>query len=278
MKIINFLVLLLISFLSMSCSRFDLVLKWADFAVAEYADSYFDLNSEQKKQLKQAVNEFISLGRKSEFKNIGQTLNEIALEVEKNTLDQEKINSLNEKINTHFLKFFSELAPYLAKESAGLNKEQWSNYRKKIFEDVEKSKKENSDPEKSDKNRIKRFVNQFEFWFEYLTDAQTKEIEKFVKKNTFHWESHWLNKINLANKISDEKLTSKERQEIILKIVTDFSFLRDQSYVEQQKKYQNSILNLIINMNQTLEDKQKNNLIKNLRKISSSFAESSRLE
>lgn len=261
-------------FFATSCSQLNIILRWADLVVAEYADGYFDLSSGQKKLVKQAVNRFIEEGRRAEFIQISATLNHFADEIEASNgegLKRDRIDFYKKKAEDHVQVFFKSLAPFVTQLSLSVGSEQWKYYLKETKDEIEKARQKHSDEKEDRENRKERIQENFEFWIDDLTSIQEKIIEEFVSSTSYNWELSWKNKMDLANRLANEKLTAKERQNLIEKITSNLDFAREPEFIKSRKQYQDKLYEISVQILQTLSSSQKKHLIKQLRKQAKAF-------
>lgn len=271
----NFFFIFISVLLLSSCSRLNLALRWADFVVAEYADDFFDLNSEQKKQVRSEVNQFISEGKNEEFQNISKTLENLATELEKinaSAINTDFFSKYQNQLQQHWNIFFQKLSPHLGKLSLNVTPEQWKYFLNETEKEIAKQKAEKADLTEDQKTRSEKIIDNFEFWLDDLTKEQQNLITQFVTTTPYDWNLHWNNRLNLAKKISSLDQSKEDRKNLIEKVSSDFTYTRDLEYLNQQKIYREKLSALSISLLQKMTKEQQSHLIRQLRKQAKAFA------
>lgn len=217
--------------LIVGCSRLDIATNYADVFLTHRASQYFNLNSEQKKNLKREISSEITSLKKKDIPSLCQSIEgqtslatSYGLLKDFKTLTQEKIE------------------PKVQTLMSDLSESQWSHFKKKFKADLESKSKE---IEKYSKKQQKNLTKQLDNALGSLSSEQKKLIQRF------HQDSPYPRKLQIENWHQFLHLSPEENK----KWVKDFLIAPDKIMTPQ---YKNALERFNFELQQLLQQIDKN--------------------
>jgi hypothetical protein len=262
----------LISFLflalaSAGCMKLGTVLNWADTYALSTLSDYFDLNSEQKKQAKKEINDTLRQIEKNEFPAFAAILQDAASQIEKGEWNEEAIEksiyTAQSLINKAYARF-EPLAQRLVEEQASV-----LGFAR-FDEAFEKKHRKNLEISSSAKEQSNVYKKRFGKWVsetvEFSTPEQEDAWDEFTSKDPYPSSLKLQSHKVVFEKFKATRLNKEARTEFIHLCFTDWLGLQTSPYQQAQAKYREGLRHWIVTQLEKLTDKQKKNLIENLRK------------
>jgi hypothetical protein len=260
---ISFLALALVS---TGCMKLGTVLNWADTYALSTLGDYFDLNAEQKKQAKKEINETLHQIEKNEFPAFAAILQDAASLIEKGEWTEgaieKSISTAQSLINKAYARL-EPLAQRLVEEQATSGFARFDDaFEKKYRKDIEinSSSKEQSNIYK------KRFGKWVSETVEFSTPEQEDAWTDFTLKDPYPASLKLQSHKMVFEKFKSVRMNKEARTEFIHLCFTDWLGVQAPTYQQAQAKYREGLQHWIIIQLEKLTDKQKKNLIENLRK------------
>ncbi|WP_374000326.1 DUF6279 family lipoprotein [Bdellovibrio bacteriovorus] len=204
--------------MSLGCSRLDMVARWADVTAVSRADKYFDLTSQQEKELKQDLQKDITRLRKELLPEVAQSLRELEPEIKKGHMNPALLAKNFMLVQDYFKKGAGYFKNTAAKIATQLKKNQFDHFAVKVRADIEESKQDNDTAEKAQRTAYKRYRRSVEFWIGGISAKQQDELEDFLKTHPYPWA--------LQNKSREHSLklflNSSQNPEALKKFVLDY--------------------------------------------------------
>ncbi|MNL00696.1 hypothetical protein D3C87_1211370 [compost metagenome] len=247
-----------------SCSRLDIAFRWMDVFIAGKVDDYFDINSQQKKELKKSVNQDLKL---IQAKLLPQWIEQFKLiqnDVNLDSFDEKKVA----RYFTSFMTDVDEMKTYFlgtaVKFAASIDDSQMiyfqKSFLKKTAEDVAKAK----DQTELRKKYQEKYVDYFEMFVGSLTQEQERLVTKHLASSCFPAELKAKNNEHIFTTFVAE---AKNREARVLFVKDLYSHPQQYdlpAYRDAVATYQSDLKGLITEVLMTLTPDQKKKLKKNL--------------
>lgn len=249
--------LLLIIFSSLlltSCSSIQLAFFFADRFIASRVGKSFDLNSRQEGLLRQQINKDLNSNKPKIGTYLDQFLSKIEVMAKSESISFEEFS----KINQQLIEFRSILV-LLLKPSI----DQFiSTSKDKNFEYyINGQDKE----QRTDQKKVEGLETVTKFFMGSITKQQTKIFEEFVQENKEFYLVQFNTRKDFSRKVL-EKITKDEKTNFIVSYLNGDTSTRGQQYIEQYNLYQKRALEMWYRLLKSTSQKQRNVLIKNLKK------------
>lgn len=252
--------LFIVSLTSISCSKLEWAVDWADTFIVREADKYFDLTSEQKKGLKKSVRQGIEKTKCETFPLISQFLNEASEKFRKDEFSQNDVDFIYDKaftfvpiVRAHFISASVELLKTV-------NDKQLKNFQDYFSEkttEIQDRVNDLKDWQKFDEKRLKKSL---ERWVESLDSNQTKKIREFSQQNAFPAKEQIKNRTVMLTKfINYQKARDFENIEAFLR---KLEIERDPEYAKALEAYGQNLKKFIFYFYKELESPQKKFVVK----------------
>ena len=265
------------------CGKLDLAVRWADTYVLSSINDYFELSASEKEETRLAFKQILNSIQSQDFPVLAERLDSLAGFLQKNDLRKDLSQAQrNDLLNTEIRKFFSEIGELLKKTSGRfepLGQLVVANQAKKGFHlfDEEFLKKYNQNllemtDQKKQKKTIQKKINTWvDETIEFLSEAQKSklndETRKFPPPVFLQLESRRIvfEKFRVAR--DDEKL----RRAFLTQFFTEWDSLQSLEFQKARQAYFERVTVWIVEILQTMNEKQKKNLIKNLHRRAFEF-------
>ncbi len=255
MKKISVLILIIL-FTSVSCSRLDLAVSLANSYMTKKADDFFDLTWDQKNWLKDALAKDISVIRKTIFPALAsEMLKNAELINHQKTFDTSTVLSSFSRLEAIYyegLKILTPTAKTLVDKLTSTQVEYFQKQTEKKFLEMK---------DDSDKKSYKKMKKNFDSWMGGLTSSQKDELKSFVEKNPSPVKEIVLHRQHLVQEFVRTYPDSMGRKKFLEDIFTRYSTTMDPEYkkiIDEKNKNIATFFTLFLN---TMTAAQKQTLI-----------------
>ncbi len=259
MKKLCLFILILICIVT-SCSRLDLAVNLANSYVANKADDFFDLTSEQSSWLKQALAKDIQKVKKSIFPQLAAEMHKISQTIS----TQKSFDSVMVLTSYRRLEglFFDGLRLFANSASTFVDKLSPAqiNYFQK--ESDKKFSEMKEDAEKKSYNKMKK---QFDSWAGGLNSSQKKELKTFVDKNPPPIKDVVYNRQHLVHEFVRSYPDKAARKIYVQKLFTNYDSLQDPSYKKVLEEKHNRVAMFVTNFLNKMSDEQRQTIVETIR-------------
>ncbi|WP_413568265.1 DUF6279 family lipoprotein [Bdellovibrio sp. HCB117] len=248
-----------------ACARMDIAVNWADTFIAGRVDDYFDISSEQSKNLKKSLQGDFKKIKSDVLPQWINSAKQLEKDVANNVLDEHKVNTafdLVMKNVEHFTSHFSKTAVDFIASTDG---EQLSYFQKSFKEKNEDDLKD-IQSRKYEKNQKKRYFKYFEMFIGDLSDEQTALIEKHLKESPYPAELKIKNREHVFHVFMQKRTQPEELKNFVARFSQQPDAYNLPEYNEAVKNYQARLKSLLTRVLTTLSPKQKKELCDNLLK------------
>lgn len=253
-------VLFLILCMTLSCSRLDMAVSLANSYVTNKADDFFDLTSEQRKWLKQALGHDIMMVKKTIFPQLAAEMFKVA-----DTLNSQKTFDYNTVILSYNrleglfndgLRIFSLTAVGFVDRLMPVQIEHFQKQADKKFSDMKE------DAQKKSYNKIKK---QFDSWMGGMNSKQKKELKTFVEKNPAPIKESVYNRQNLVHEFVRAYPDKVARKSFVEGIFTKYESMMDPGYKKLVNEKNKRVAIFFTNILNKMSEDQKQTLIETIR-------------
>ncbi|WII73638.1 DUF6279 family lipoprotein [Bdellovibrio sp. 22V] len=247
-----------------ACSRLDLAVNWADTFLAAKVDDYFDISSEQKKELKKYL--------QADFKRLKnellpQWMDEISKfksDVAQGSLTKNRVELYFNTVMKNVSSFTGHFSETAVSFMASVDSNQLNHFNKAFRDKAKEDHEKISDTQKYRNNLRDKYYKYFEMFLGDLTAEQKNLIEKHLN------ETPYPAALKLKNKEHVFQTFLKERgsPEQIALFVKNYSAHPEQyslpEYKQAYQQYQQSLEKLVVQVLTSLNANQKAELLNNL--------------
>lgn len=246
-----------------ACARMDIAVNWADTFIAGRVDDYFDISSEQSKNLKKSL--------QGDFKKIKtevlpqwiDSAKQLEKDVATNSLDEQKVHTAFDLVMSnveHFTSHFSKTAVDFIASTDG---DQLSYFQKSFKEKNEDDLKDIRS-KKYEKDQKKRYFKYFEMFIGDLSKEQSALIEKHLQETPYPAELKIKNREHVFQVFMQKRTQPEELKNFVAQFSQQPDAFNLPEYNEAVKKYQVRLKFLLTQMLTTLSPEQKKELCDNL--------------
>lgn len=248
-----------------SCSRTDLVFRFADTAMVSKADDYFDLSSEQKKELSKNIQDDLEGVRKNTLPKVAQSLRGLEMHVKDDKLDEVLVQSVFDQTQSYMKSLAASFSESALKTSTTLSSKQFDHFAKTVREDIEKNREKNETSDKSLKENFRRYKRGFEFWIGSLTDEQEDALTDFLKAHPYPWQLQNQSREYVLQKFMASQKAPQDLRQFIVGYYTDYEAVRMAEFNQALNQHKASLKKFIVEtLWPSLTQRQKSQLSKNL--------------
>lgn len=227
-----------------NCSRLDIAANYADVFLTHRAAQYFDLNSEQKKDLKRQIASEISTTRKSEVPLLCRSLEK----------DRSLISSY-EMFSEFKLKTQERLEPKVQNFVTSLNEKQWQHFKNKVHADIQSKMDEIPKYHKKHKQSFHKHLRNA---VGSLSSQQKDLINRFFESSPYPRKSQ------LQSWALITELKSHQHKDWIRSYFRDPEKIMTQEYQDELKIFKQNLTALLKELDRSLSTSQSSNLKKYL--------------
>lgn len=261
MRSLFFVILLVMSLTG--CSRIGFVVQWADTLILSQLDSNFDLNSEQKEQIRPLVESSWSQIRQEHFPRIANFLETLASDLESTEFSEKIIHQRFEEGQILFRRAWREFEPVGLKLAEISGPDQEKSFLKDFEKDTKKRAEEISTPEKRLRKDRERYERWLDFWVGRLTKEQDQQLEGHIQTHPFPFEEQAKNREKVKNDLL--ALKPSERVAWVKKSFADPDSVRSEESTAAMKKWREGLQSYLWMFWQSATEKQKKSFDKTLK-------------
>lgn len=256
------LLLGMVFILGTGCSRLDFAFRWADTYIASKVDDYFDISSQQSKELKNDIQKDLQAIRTEVLPTWIDRLQGLQKEVNEGPIKQDRVafyfdSFMNdvEQINTRFA---DTAVDFIATTKPGQIDHFVKAFHEKNAEDLKKY------TDSGKKQYRDKYIEWFEMFVGSLNSDQKKMIDENLAASPYPLEMKVKNKEHVFAKF----ITHRESPDDMKKFVRDYYSNPTQydlpEYRETMNSWKKNMQTLVTNVLSTLTDRQKTALRENL--------------
>jgi hypothetical protein len=247
-----------------SCSRLDIAFRWIDVFVAGKVDDYFDINSQQKKELKKSVTQDLKMIQAKLLPQWIEQFKSIQNDINLDSFDEKKVATYF----TSFMTDVDDMKTYFlttaVQFAATIDDSQMiyfqKSFSKKTAEDLEKAQNQ----VKLRKEYQDKYVDYFEMFLGSLTKDQEKLVAKHLQSSCFPAALKAKNNEHIFTAFIKEAKTREERVHFVKDLYSHPQLYDMPVYSQAVASYQSDLKSLITEVLMTLTPEQKKKLKKNL--------------
>ncbi len=261
-------IIILIAILSnlVSCARLDFGLQFFSFYIKSEVDDMFDLNTPQKDLFEKNFSTELEKAKRDRFPIYADYLESISQAIESTNLTGEKVSQLFDQGSELFLQTPPQWKTALEEVVLTLKVDQFKVFEEYFYTKIEKQK----DRSKTLKSRQKQQLKAMQKWIdesiEDLTSTQEKKLEQYIKTNPKPFELSIKSQEFVFSQFKEAFPEVNKRQIFIQTFLTDWRTLQLPDYVKAHELYLVKLKDYVMDLSLNLNEKQKNNLIRNLKK------------
>ncbi|WP_413290688.1 DUF6279 family lipoprotein [Bdellovibrio sp. HCB337] len=247
-----------------SCTRLDIAVNWADTYIASQVDDYFDLSSQQNKELKSDLKQDLRKIRSQQFPIWAKTLRQLEKEVRAGTLTEAGFAKYYRDAiaaSQHLLPMFTDTAVEFISSASAEQLEHFERaIRKKNVENEQKI--QNSEQARNDSR--KKYLRWIEMWIESLTKDQDQLLNQHLNNNPFPARAQIKNRTHVLEKFTEARKSPESLQNFVRNYYTDKNQYSDPNYKQALTAYQADLEKFGYQLLNSLSEKQKSLLCENL--------------
>jgi hypothetical protein len=247
-----------------SCSRLDIAFRWMDVFIAGKVDDYFDINSQQKKELKKSVNQDLKVIQAKLLPQWIELFKSMQNDVNLNSFDEKKVATYFTSIMTDVDDMKSYFVNTAVRFAASIDDSQMvyfqKSFAKKTAEDLDKAQ----DQTKLRKEYQDKYIDYFEMFLGSLTQEQEKLVEKHLAVSCFPAALKAKNNEHIFTTFVKEAKTTNARVDFVKGLYSHPQQYDLPSYRDAVVSYQSDLKSLITEVLMTLTPNQKQKLKRNL--------------
>lgn len=247
-----------------SCSRLDVAFRWMDVFIASKVDDYFDINSQQKKELKKSVTQDLKQIQAKLLPQWIEQFKSIQNDVNHDSFDEKKVAQYFMSFMTDVEAMKSYFLNTAVKFASSIDDSQIEYFQKsfvkKTGEDIEKAQNIG----KLRKTYQEKYVDYFEMFVGSLTRNQEKLVTNHLAVSCFPAELKAKNNEHIFTTFMKEAKTREARVKFVKELYSHPQQFDLPLYRHAVVRYQSDLKSLITEILMTLTPDQKKNLKKNL--------------
>lgn len=236
----------------------------ADTFLISHTDKYFDLDRDQKEELKKNLNQDLDGIRKEVFPQIADHLKLMAPQTQTDKLSEETVEQAYQDFYSYFKETGHRFKNSAIQLTLTLRTEQFNHFGKAVQKDIAKLEKKSKDPEDSLEATQEKYERSLEFWFGDLNREQKTLLENFLKENPFPLKLQAENKGYLLKQFLARQKDKEKLREFVENYYTDYESLRLPEFKTALDQHKSAFQQFLITQFwPKLMAEQKNSLQKN---------------
>jgi hypothetical protein len=262
-----FFLLVLLTF--SSCSKLSVGVYWADTFALSQLDDYFTFDSAQREKAKEEFRAALLEVRRHDFPSFAETLEGIAMEVEKNELTAARLEHWSGKVETAVrtaARRFEPLGQRLVAEQAGKG---FDRFDREFRDRHEKGAKRLATPEDRLKQARKRTERVISETVGSLTKEQEGWVEELLRENPLVLEQE--SRLFTFEQFKAARAGEPARSVFVRKYFYEWDSLQKPDYISARNAYRKSSLTMMLKVLGSASAKQKQHLIENFRDRAAEF-------
>jgi hypothetical protein len=259
-----------------SCSRLDLGIRFFSFYVKSEIDDMFDLEGPQRELLNQNFSKRVDLLKKQQFPKYAEFLEKIVAVYETQddsdsserapSVTAEKISQLFDEGHQLMLSLPPQWKETVESLVMSLTPAQFKNFEDYFEDYLEKQKRKIA----TSRDREKKLQKSMETWIdetiEDLTPAQEAKLKAYVQANPAPAELSLKSQEHVFQQFREGFQDPEKRKKMIQVFVTDWKSFQLPDYVKARELHVAKLKDYIVDLGLNLNERQRKNLIQNLKK------------
>lgn len=247
-----------------ACSRLDIAFRWIDVFIAGKVDDYFDINSQQKKDLKKSVQKDLKLIQAKIIPQWLENFKEIESDLDSGAIEEKKVAGYFASFMNDVEGIKSYFADTAVRFVATVDDSQMTYFKKyfskKVAEDLSKAE----DPEKLREEYKDKYVDYFTMFVGSLTKEQERLVDLHLQTSCFPAALKAKNNEHVFAVFVKEATTAEKRKQFVGDFYRNPEKFELPEYRQAMTQYQTGLRSLITDVLTRLTPDQKTKLKKNL--------------
>jgi hypothetical protein len=256
---------------TLSCARLDIAVTWADTYIASQVDDYFDLNSQQNKDLKGSLKKDIRKIRKEQFTQWAVGLRRFRKDFLENTLTEESFHKYFAETleKTRMLQsyFTNTAVNFISTTSPAQLAHFEQTIRRKGVENEEKI--QNS--EQARKENRKNYLRWTELWIDSLSKEQEQLLNQHLNDHPFPAQAQIKSKNHTLEQFHEARKSSEDLKNFVRNYYDYKNPSADPEYRQALNSYHAELEKFLFQLIKSLNEKQRKLLPENLSEKASSL-------
>lgn len=256
---------------TVSCSKLDVAVSWADTYIVSQVDDYFDIKSTQRKDLKESLKKDIDKIRKEQFPVWAAELRRFEKDVREDTLNEasfhdyfEKTLDTSKKIQPYFadtaVKFISTTTPA-----------QLEHFERTLRKNNVEDEKKIQNGKKTRNETRKKYLRWVEMWIDSLSKDQDQLLNQHLDENPFPALALVKNKNYVLEKLHEARKSPESLKNFVRNYYHNKYQYADPDYQKALVSYQAGLEKFIYSLIKSMNEKQKKLLSESLTEKASSL-------
>lgn len=212
-----------------ACNRAEFLFRFADDLAASRVDHYFDLTSEQKKELKVDIRQDIAVGKKEAFPKIAQRLRVLEKEIQKEPVAPETLQKAFSDIEKQVKGLTTYFEKTALKTSEKISTTQVDHFATEVRKNI---REEENDPQEATEKAEKRYRRSAEYWVGGISRDQKQMIKNFLVKNPYPWQLQNRSQEFVVRQFLTAAKNPTDKKAFVEKFVKDYESVRLPEYRE----------------------------------------------
>ncbi|MNJ98609.1 hypothetical protein D3C87_163760 [compost metagenome] len=251
-------------FFSTACSRLDMAFKSADMFLAFRVDDYFDISSQQKKDLKANFKKDLERLKKESLPELSAQLKRVDQDLERNALNEERLTELVKYSMTTMEEVLSQFSGTTQAFVGSLKPEQFIYFEKASEKKLAEERETVRDQGDFLKKGRKTYARWLEMFFGDLTRDQKALLDQHLMKTTYFYELKIKNKESFLKKIKAGKNSPEMQKQLVISYYSDKGSQDIPEFSQGQKQFEKDLEIFLSQLIQSLSPSQKAKLKANI--------------
>lgn len=247
-----------------SCSRLDVAFRWMDVFIAGKVDDYFDINSQQKKELKKSINQDLKVIQAKLLPQWIEYFRSMQNDVSTDSFDDKKLAVYFSSIMTDVDDMKSYFVNTAVRFAASIDQSQLVYFEKSFVKKTAEAMDKAHNQTALRKEYRSKYVDYFEMFLGTLTRDQEKLVEKHLASSCFPAALKAQNNEHIFKSFLKQSKEPQARVEFVRELYSHPQQFDLPVYREAMANYQTDLKNLISEVMQSMTPEQKKKLQKNL--------------
>ncbi|CAH9067976.1 hypothetical protein PSECIP111951_03958 [Pseudoalteromonas holothuriae] len=241
----------------------------ADWLTYWYVDDYISLTDEQEEHFDEHLQQWLSWHKSEELDKYVAQLNEIKADVETGNISAQRIESLQNKMRSHWVRLRDKLTPDLVTMAPMLTQEQALELFAQLAESEldSKEKRDKRSAKKRKKRWLKNRENNLQRWLGNLSDEQENMIVTLYDKQMTTAELWYQYRIDYQAQLKAlfmQPNRDKEFEARLLNLLSEPEQLRSAELKQRIAHNRQHDYQFLADIFSTMSDKQRRHLVEEL--------------
>lgn len=225
-----------------ACTGGEFLFRFADDLAASKADRYFDLSSDQKKELKAEIRKDINAGKKEALPKVAQRLRQLEKDMKKDSVDPAVFAMAFEEIEKQLKGLAVYFQDTAIKTSMNLSQEQIHHFAQEVREDIQEK---TEDPEETLEKVEKKYRRAIEYFVGSMSGAQDKMLKNFLSKNPYPWRLQIQSQEHVVKQFVAAAQNPESRKSFVEKFAKDYESVRLPEYKEALSQHEKALITFL---------------------------------